>query len=102
MYFFLFILSSDSFQRAKEKLKKAEMVTDVNTDNDEVLAKKWRRVTAAKHLTSSDSKEKDAFAEFLPSFPRQPKMQKQNCENNLSGYSNKENTRTKNYIYIAV
>ncbi|KAM0734563.1 hypothetical protein ACS0PU_011382 [Formica fusca] len=70
------------------------MVTDVNTDTDELLAKKRRRITAAKCLSSSDSEEEDAFAEFLPAFPRQPIVRQQSCENNssLSAYYNKGDT----------
>lgn len=70
------------------------MVTDVNTDTDELLAKKRRRITAAKCLSSSDSEEEDAFAEFFPAFPRQPIVRRQSCENNssLSAYYNKGDT----------
>lgn len=81
---FCTILSSDSFQRAKDKLKRAEMVTDVNTDVDET-AKKRRKITAAKRLSSSDSEDEDTFADSLPAFPRQP-IVRQQSENNSSLY----------------
>lgn len=82
-FLFYTVLFLDSFQRAKEKLKRAETVTDVNTDCDELLAKKRRRITAAKHLNSSDSsEEEDSFTEFFPAFPPQPMVQQQSCGNN--------------------
>lgn len=98
---FYTILSLDSFQRAKDKLKRAEMVTDINTDTDELLAKKRRRITAAKRLSSSDSEEEDVFAEFLPAFPRQPIVQQRSCENNssLSAHCSKRDTSCKKMIF---
>jgi len=76
------------------------MVTDVNTDTDELLAKKRRRITAAKRLSSSDSEE-DAFAELLPAFPRQPIIRQQTCENNSSlAACSKEDTSCKKIIFI--
>lgn len=63
------------------------MITDVNTNaDDELFAKKRRRIQAAKpkYLSSSDSEEEDAFADFLPDFPRQPIVQQRNCENDSS------------------
>lgn len=78
------------------------MVTDVNTDTDELIAKKRRRITAAKRLSSSDSEEEDAFAELLPTFPRQPIVRQQSCENNLSlsAYYSKGDTSCKKIVFI--
>lgn len=67
---FCTILSSDSFQRAKDKLKRAEMVTDVNTDVDET-AKKRRKITAAKRLSSSDSEDEDLLTLYQHSHVNQ-------------------------------
>lgn len=93
--------SSDSFERAKDKLKRAEMVTDVNTDLDELHAKKQRRVTAAKRYSTDESEETDTFAGSLPVFPRQPIVQQRSCENDLSfAYCSKRNASCKKIIFI--
>lgn len=94
---FCTILFSDSFQRAKNKLKKAELVTDVNTDSDELIAKKRRRILAAKHFNNTDSEQEDAFVERVPAFPRQPTMRQRSNDNDasISAHCSKKDTSCK-------
>lgn len=100
-FLFYTILFSDSFQRAKEKLKRAEIVTDVNTDSDELLSKKRRRITAAKHLNSNDSsEEEDSFTELLPAFPRQPMVRQQSYGNNSALHYSKGDISCKKIITL--
>lgn len=95
------MLFLDTFKRAKEKLKKAETVTDVNTDNDELLSKKRRRITAAKWLSSSDSEEEDLFIEHLPPFPNLSIVQK-SYKNKSSANKSEENKSSKKILLIYI
>lgn len=66
------------FQNAKNKLKDAETITDINSDQDFTVMKQRRRVRAANKIIYSDDDEtppKKSLVTQLPDFPPQPKTQ---------------------------
>ncbi|KYQ55445.1 hypothetical protein ALC60_05669 [Trachymyrmex zeteki] len=72
--------STDNFANAKKKLKLAEKLSDLNSDEDVEVNKKRRRLNAAKNFSSSSEEEIDKSVrnkkiEKYPEIPQQLKQQ---------------------------
>lgn len=102
MYFFyqiifivLFLL--DTYEKGITKLKKAEFISDINSESDDEISKKTRKCRAKAVNSSEESLSEEENIVPVPSYPKIPsysKVQKKN--NNMQSNENPVNKIFKN------
>jgi len=76
----------DTYEKGLLKLKKAEFISDINSESDDSEElKKSRKNRAKKIISSSDDNATDDDKRIqLPPYPKVPRMKKDACDTKMS------------------
>lgn len=73
------------------KLKKAEFISDLNSESDDEISKKNRKYRAKTVLTSEESSSEEENIVHVPSYPKLPSSKVQKKNNNMQSNENPVN-----------
>lgn len=73
------------------KLKKAEFISDLNSESDDEISKKNRKYRAKTVLTSEESSSEEENIVHVPSYPKLPFSKVQKKNNNMQSNENPVN-----------
>lgn len=94
----------DSYNKGIQKLKQAEFISDINSENDDPEElKKSRKNRAKKMMSDTDNDDIDDNQVVLPSCPKIPQMHKPNASSSKKVDSKQKQqctSKIRNYKYF--